>query len=350
MVAMGDPHPALSRCRFTAMAGGIYLIHGPEEVLRERHLKEILKNFSSKSNEIEKRSLDGAELEPSTFTEATSPSLFSEERILIIRNIAEIDSEILPEIDRYLENPDPQLLTVFLHHGGVKGKGLLDRIKKVSQVLTAEALKRPGDRAEFVKEEFAARKRKIKPDALTALISGYSDMRELTSVARQICADFPSEKVIERSDVLKYTQGRKLTSAYDVADLVIAREPERALVAARFAFDCGVEPMAILSAVSYSIKSMLKVVDLPRHVKSFEVAGELEMAPWQIDKARRALCGWSESQFELALNEIVRADFAVKGGEAHPEYAIERLILAIASSGKLLKSPDQSRMWRKASV
>jgi len=49
----------------------------------------------------------------------------------------------------------------------------------------------------------------------------------------------------------------------------------------------------------------------------------------------------------IALNEIVRADWAVKGGEVHAQYAVERMVLAIASGGRLVKSPDQSTAWRK---
>ena len=326
------------------MSGTIYLIHGSEEVVAERALTAILKEHQAH----EKRLVDCTEVEVGAIAEATAPSLFAENRILIVKNLQELDSELHGEVDRYIEDPDPNLVLVLMHRGGVKGKGLLDRIKKrASEVFPAEALKRASDRMEFLNQEFKFLKRKITPAALAALVAGYADMREMVSASRQIANDTPKDRAIEEDDVLNHTRGRKLTTGFDVADAVMAKDPKKALVTTRYAFDSGIEPIQILSAVTMSVKSMLKVIDLPRSTKSFEVAGELAMAPWQIDKARRQLASWSDEDFDLALNEIVRADWAVKGGEVHAQYAIERMVLAIASGGRLIKSPDQSRAWRK---
>lgn len=323
----------------------LILIHGSEEVITERIMREI----SERLSDHERTTIDCSEIEVGSISENFAPSLFSEKRLIVIKNLQDLDSELHLEIDRYLANPDPMNVVVFIHKGGVKGKGLVDRIKKAKAELhLAEPLKKSTDRIAFVREEFLRLKRKISGEALSSLVAGFADMRELVSVARQLASDTPAGKAIDEEDVARVTGGRRVTTGFDVADAVIAKDPRKALLATRYAFDSGVEPMAIYSAIRMSVLSMLKVIDVPRGAKSFELAGELGMAPWQIDKARRQLSGWHEEDFDLALNEIVRADWAVKGGEGHPQYAIERMVLAIASSGKLVRSPDQSRAWRKA--
>ncbi len=342
MVASGDL--SLNSATFRAMsASKIFLILGSEEVIAERALKEIL----NQNQDAEKRVIYCNEIEPGTLTEATAPSLFSEQRALVVKNLQDLDSESHFEIDRYLLNPDPSLTVIFIHKGGVKGKGLVDRIKKVATLTLAQPLKKESERIDFLRQEFSLLQRKITPAALAALTAAYADMRELASAARQIAIDIGGNEAIREDQIISYTQGRKLTTGFDVADAVIAKDAKRSLLATRYALDCGVEPMAIFTAVSTSIKSMLKVIDLPRHAKSFEVAGELSMAPWQVDKARRQLGSWSSDDFELAINELARAEFAVKGGEHHPGYAIERMVLAISSGGALVKSPDQSNLWRR---
>ena len=326
------------------MSGQMYLIHGSEDVVAERALSAILLDH----RDHEKRVVDCAEAEVGAVAEATEPSLFSEKRILIVKNLQDLDSEMHEEVDRYIQDPDPALVVVWIHKGGVKAKGLLDRVKKKStKIFPAEPLKKASEKMEFMQAEFKALGRKISPSALAALVAGYGDMREMVSAARQINSDTQTGKSLDEEDVLAHTRGRKLTTGFDVADAVIAKDPRKALVATRYAFDSGVEPIQVLSAITMSVKSMLKVIDLPRSTKSFEVAGELGMAPWQIDKARRQIASWSEDDFEIALNEIVRADWAVKGGEVHAQYAVERMVLAIASGGRLVKSPDQSTAWRK---
>ena len=322
----------------------LILIHGSEEVIAERVLREIIATIG----EHERTTLDGSEIIEGSFSEAIAPSLFSDRRLIVVKNLQDLDSELHGEVDRYVEDPDPANMVLFIHKGGVKGKGLLDRIKKKgAKLYLAEPLKKSSDRISFIREEFQRLGRKISSEALTALVSGFADMRELTSAAQQLAKDVPSGKVIDEEAVINMTQGRRITSGFEVADAVVAKDPRKALISTRYAFESGVEPMAIFTAVKMSIISMLKVIDVPRGAKSFELAGELGMAPWQIDKARRQIANWSEEDFDLALNEIVRADWAVKGGEGHPHYAVERMVLAIASSGRLVRSPDQSRAWRK---
>lgn len=322
----------------------LILIHGSEEVIAERVLREMVAHLG----EHERTTLDCSEIAEGGFSEAIAPSLFSERRLIVVKNLQDLESESHGEVDRYLSDPDPANVVIFIHRGGVKGKGLLDRIKKKgAKFYPADPLKKSSDRISFIREEFQRLGRKISSDALTALVSGFSDMREMTSVAQQLAKDVPEGKMIDEEAVRNMTQGRRITSGFEVADAVIAKDARKALISTRYAFESGVEPMAIFSAVKISIISMLKVIDVPRGAKSFELAGELAMAPWQIDKARRQISNWSEEDFDLALNEIVRADWAVKGGEGHPQYAIERMVLAIASSGRLVRSPDQSRAWRK---
>jgi DNA polymerase-3 subunit delta len=90
------------------------------------------------------------------------------------------------EVDRYIQDPDPALVVVWLHKGGVKGKGLLDRVKKKStKVFPAEPLKKASEKMEFLQGEFKSLGRKIAPAALAALVAGYADMREMVSASRQ---------------------------------------------------------------------------------------------------------------------------------------------------------------------
>ena len=344
MVRSDSPGGRCGSDRYIRTMEPLILIHGSEEVIAERVLREVVAHVG----EHERSTVDCVEIDAGAFSEAIAPSLFSDRRLIVVKNLQDLDSEFHSEVDRYIDDPDPANVVVFIHRGGVKGKGLLDRIKKKgAKVFPAEPLKKSSDRMAFIREEFQRLGRKISSEALAALVAGFSDMREMTSVAQQLAKDVPQGKLIDEEAVINMTQGRRITSGFEVADAVVAKDPRKALISTRYAFESGVEPMAIFTAVKMSIISMLKVIDLPRSARSFELAGELGMAPWQIDKARRQIANWSEEDFDLALNEIVRADWAVKGGEGHPHYAVERMVLAIASSGRLVRSPDQSRAWRK---
>ena len=55
----------------------------------------------------------------------------------------------------------------------------------------------------------------------------------------------------------------------------------------------------------------------------------MSLAPWQVDRARRALSHWSPEGLATAVQAVADADFAVKGGGRDPVYAVERAILTI---------------------
>jgi DNA polymerase-3 subunit delta len=54
------------------------------------------------------------------------------------------------------------------------------------------------------------------------------------------------------------------------------------------------------------------------------------MQPWQVDKARRELAGWSEKALADLVELAARTDGDVKGASRDPEFSIERLLLAMA--------------------
>jgi DNA polymerase-3 subunit delta len=57
------------------------------------------------------------------------------------------------------------------------------------------------------------------------------------------------------------------------------------------------------------------------------------MAPWQMDRAKRDLAGWSEDGLALVIQRLADADAAAKGAERDPVYTLEKLISLISNKG-----------------
>lgn len=309
----------------------VVLIHGSETALSDRALNEAL----SLRKDFERTSLDGSELELGRFSEVIAPSLFSERRVVVIRDLQDVISEVGEEILASFEAIDTNTHLIFLHRGGVKGKGLVEKIKKQkSEYIACEPLKKQSEKEGFVREEFARHGRKISPAAVVALVNAIgSDTRELAAACSQIAFDTNAGKAqIDEGDIANYYQGRVEATGFDVADAVVAGDVKGTLITLRQALDTGTDPVMIISAVANSVRAIAKVSDVPRNAKSFELAGSLGLAPWQIDKARRQLTRWRPGMITFAINELARADYGVKGGEADPIYALERALVAIAKN------------------
>lgn len=309
----------------------VVLIHGSEAALSDRALNEAL----SLRKDFERTTLDGSELELGRFSEVIAPSLFSERRVVVIRDLQDVIGEVGEEILASFEAIDPNTHLIFLHRGGVKGKGLVEKIKnQKSEYIACEPLKKQSEKEGFVREEFARHGRKISPAAVVALVNATgSDTRELAAACSQIAFDTNAGKAqIDEGDIANYYQGRVEATGFDVADAVVAGDVKGTLITLRQALDTGTDPVMIISAVANSVRAIAKVSDVPRNAKSFELAGTLGLAPWQIDKARRQLTRWRPGMITFAINELARADYGVKGGEADPIYALERAMVAIAKN------------------
>lgn len=308
----------------------LLLIHGGESVLADRALAEAL----ALRADFERTILDGAGLELGRYGEAVAPSLFAEKRVLVLKDLQDVTSDVQEEIESLLDQLDPNLHLIFIHKGGVKGKGLLDKIKKRKpEVITCEPMKKAADKEEFVREEFARHGRKISSGAVTALVDATgSDTRELAAACSQIAFDTNAGKaVIDEDDIAKYYQGRIEATGFDVADATLAGNPTAALVALRNALDSGTDPVMIVSALTSSIRTLAKVSGAPRNANAFQLAGSLGLAPWQIDKARRQLSKWSPALIAFSVQELAKADVAIKGAEADPLFALERSVVSIAT-------------------
>ena len=308
-----------------------YLILGAEAALADRALNKVLAQLKEEKAEITTIFAGDALL--GDIADALAPSLFSERRALIIRDLQDLPDEAKDELTRYLGEPDANTTVVFIHKGGVKGKALLDAIKKAKpETIACDALKKEAEKEGFVRDLFLDLGRKASPGAVKALVGALGgDLRELQQAASQIALDAPAG-VIDEAMVDKFHQGRVETTGFDVADATLDGNLPVALVCLRSALETGTDPVMVTSAIASSIRSLAKVSGAANGAKSFELAGQLAMAPWQIDKARRQLQGWTPRGLSRAVQAIALADAQVKGASSDPIYALEKALAEISSA------------------
>ena len=308
-----------------------YLILGSEAALADRALTKISAQLKEEKAEV--TTISAADAIVGDISDALAPSLFSERRALIIKDLQDLPEESRDEITRYLPEPDATTTVIFIHKGGVKGKALLDASKKVKpELIACEPLKKDAEKELFVKELFLDSGRKASPGAVAALVGALGgDMRELQQAVSQIALDAPAG-VIDEKYIDEFHQGRVETTGFDVADATIDGNLPTALISLRSAIETGTDPVMVTSAIASALRSLAKVSGSATGAKSFELAGQLGMAPWQIDKARRQLQGWTPRALSKAVQAIALADAQVKGAATDPIYALEKALATITAA------------------
>ncbi len=309
----------------------LYLLLGSEGALADRALAKLMAQL--KDEKAETTTLSASDVIVGDIADALAPSLFSERRALIIKDLQDLDDECKPEITRYLEEIDATTTVIFLHKGGVKGKALLDAIKKAKpEIVACDAIKKEVEKEQFVKELFLDSGRKATAGAVKALVGALgSDLRELQQAVSQISLDAPAG-AIDEAMIDKFHQGRIETTGFDVADATLDGNLPVALVTLRSALETGTDPVMVTSAIASSLRNLAKVSGANRGSKSFELAGELGMAPWQIDKARRQLSAWTPRGIAAATEALAQADADVKGASSDPIFALEKALATISAA------------------
>ena len=308
-----------------------YLILGSEAALADRALNKITAQLKEEKAEV--TTIFAGDALVGDISDALSPSLFSERRALIIKDLQDLPEDSRDEITRYLPEPDATTTVIFVHKGGVKGKALLDAVKKVKpDVIACEPLKKEAEKEQFVKELFLDSGRKASPGAVAALVGALGgELRELQQAVSQIALDAPAG-VIDEKYIDEFHQGRVETTGFDVADATLDGNLPTALISLRSAIETGTDPVMVTSAIASALRSLAKVSGSASGAKSFELAGQLGMAPWQIDKARRQLQGWTPRALSKAVQAIALADAQVKGAATDPIYALEKALATITAA------------------
>ena len=307
----------------------LVLITGPESILAERALASVVSELRVTAPDLEVVRLQAATYEAGSLGVHASPSLFGGEKAMVVLDLDEAPDELQTDLLAFLAAPEPDITLVVTHKSGQRGKKVLDTLKKGgARVVEAPAIKSDRDKSDFAMHEFRAAKRRASPEAVRALIEAVGkDLRELAAACQQLISD--TTGVIDEVLVEKYHGGKVEATGFRVADAAIAGNSGEALRLLRHAIATGVDPVPIVAVLAQQLRQLVRVGFAGRG-RSADVARDLGMAPWQVDKARRALSGWDSEALARSIQAVAAADFEVKGGGRDPVYAVERAILTIA--------------------
>lgn len=308
----------------------IVFVSGGEEYLAGRAIRSIREQLRAQDQSLEIHEIDAADYSTGTLLNITSPSLFAEPRLVIIRGLEKCSDDLITDGINYVSAPTDDTTLILRHNGSsVRGKKLVEAIREsqFAVEIACADIKKDSDRQAFVIGEFAHAQRKITPGAVRALLDAFADdTAELAAAINQLLLD--SAETISEELVDRYYGGRVETNAFKVADAALAGRAGEAMALLRHALATGADPVPLVAAISMKIRQMAKI-----YGNRSASAATLGMAPWQLDRARKDLTGWSDDGLAAAIQAMATADAAAKGAERDPVYSLEKLVNLISHKG-----------------
>ncbi len=324
------------------------LVLGPEDFLADREVAALVARAREADPATERRDVDlGSERAAGDLAAALSPNLFGDAAVVVCRGAESADPAVVEVLlDAARSGPGQGATLVVVHPGGVKGRGVADKLKKGGFAVLA--CEKPKGRAfeEFVAREFAAHGRRPAGDAVSALRAAVGDdLRLLAAAVAQLAADVEGTE-IDAEDVATYYEGVADVPGYLISDAVWDGRAAEVVRRTRWALvnDPGIGP-AITSAVAGGLRSLARYGSAPRGMAEGQLAAHVGAPPWKLRALREQTGRWHPATLARAFGALAVADAAVKGRDARGKvlqeagldreqssYLLERTLLRIAGA------------------
>jgi DNA polymerase-3 subunit delta len=314
----------------------VYLFTG-DDFLRERaiqrkiaELKEARLGGSAKLDEVH---LDGEGLTNERLLEVLfTPSLFASGKLVLIRR-----AEKLPEgagLVRLLERGLPEGFFLLLSAERLEpGSKLLALIAEQGEV---EDFPKPDRRSlpKLVKELLQEQGVELTGEAFRYLLEALEP--EPYRLANEIekLTLYPHRGPLGPEDLKGLIFGARGAGIFPFLEELGSRRPQ-ALASLRQLLMEGEEPNRVFFMIAGEVRALLAVKALASEGRTLqEIAAETGQYPWLVKRRLAQAQNFSEAELIELIYLLHREDALIKRGEAEPEEALYRIVLAITSKRK----------------
>ncbi|CAM4281044.1 DNA polymerase III subunit delta [Nocardia ninae] len=309
----------------------LHLMLGDEELLVERAVAEVTAQVRALAPDADAVPVDrmrAGDASTAELAELLSPSLFAEDRVIILESAAEAGKDAVAVITAAAGDPPEGVVLVVLHSGGGRAKALVPALQKAGAVVhDCAKVTKAAERVEFVRGEFRNAGVRVAGDVVQAMLESVgSELRELAAACSQLVSDTGGK--IDVAAVHRYYSGKAEVSGFDVAELAVAGDRPGAMEALRWANDRGVPHVLLADALADSVHTIARVGSAGRG-DPFKLAQQLGMPPWKVKKAQAQARNWTPTTIGSALQVVAALNADVKGGAADANYALEHALTQI---------------------
>ncbi len=309
--------------------GATTLVTGGNDFVADRTIAAIRSRVQAADDDADLDELLADGLGPGVVAEIASPSLFASLRCVVVRGLENLPAEAVDSLCAYVVDPAPDVALVLRHTGGVKGKAVLDRLRKAGatevKALPLKKWELPG----WVVGEFRRHQSRMNERTASVLVDAVGeDLRALSAAADQLSCDAQGQPVTEEL-VKQYFGGRAEVTGFAVADAAIEGRGADALEQLRWAFAARVDPVLITSAVAGGLRGMARYLAAPRGLVVADLAREVGVPTWKLKPLAAQSKAWSSLGLASAIQAAAQADADVKGAAGDREWACERLVISV---------------------
>ncbi|MDA8195836.1 MAG: hypothetical protein M0019_01260 [Actinomycetota bacterium] len=322
----------------------IFLVKGRDARLIQDAEAEIRGSLKEKEN-LDEVFYDGTNCDINDVVMSLDQNyIFSDGAIVIVRNVAEMASDLQNQLATYVENTKSS--SVFANYliltsaTGAIGQKLSKAASNVGEVLDTTI----GDakaRSSFVADELKASSLNYAPDVVRFLSSHFGeDVSRVRSLIEVLESTYGTRKRLETDDVEPYVNSmgsRPIFEATNALEDGSLSPSEVVTKMGQFIDVQGVHPLALLSLISRRVLEYVAVAGRIRTLDdlntALEDAGLKRRDGFPAKKLFEVARGLKPSDARLMLRYVTEAESAMKGrGGVSDRFAFELMVARVATT------------------
>jgi len=277
--------------------------------------------------------VDASEWQGGETSDLATPSLFGEERALLVTGCRSLPEQVARELAGYLASPAPDARLVLAAEVAERGKppaGLVKMVQAAGTVRQVALARR--DLPQWVRDRAERWSVSVSPDAARALVDVLGESpASLDAALEQLADAFGSERVTRRH-VESQFRGLGEQRVWDLCDHLFERDAARAVRSLRSLLETREEPLAILGGVASRLRDIIRVKALPDRMPQAELAKAAGLRfDWQVRRYREQARRFTMGELVAAHERIAQADRDLKSG-ATGDVVLPVLVTEIAGS------------------
>jgi DNA polymerase III subunit delta len=304
----------------------LILLVGDDDLLLQRELERQLSALREQDPELVVDLHDVSETDH--LPELRTASLFGGRTCVVLRGVEQLAGDLKAEVEAYAAAPSDDAVLVLV----ALGVGKVQKLAKLAKERDARVdVKTPPDWEErswqrLVGEEFRRLGRKADATAIAAILAhAGQDPGTIASKVASVAGANAQAPTITAEHVEATVEGHGRVSGFAIADAVAERDPAAALVALRGALESGEAPLALLGAVTFRFRQLLRV-------RSGAPPKDAGVSPGQHRRLKAVAGGFNPGELAWCHDRLAQLDVDLKGSELPDELVLELGILQVATS------------------
>jgi DNA polymerase III subunit delta len=312
----------------------LYLLVGPERYLRDNAARAItdaalvgtlLREFNESSFNLTRDSVQSA------IAAAEQLPMMSDRRAVRIRDFARLREQDEESLIRYLNNPAPATVMIFIADD-------LDKRKKSTKVLldTCVVVDFPPLKDSEAKAWVKGRLKELKISADDSVLSEIiglvgTDVQTLFNEVDKLASAVADTGRITSPVVDELIGRSRELSNFELGDHILANNRKRALETLHRLLDDGAEPVMLIGLIAGNYHRLALAKHLLAKGGREEVFRNVSLPPFKRDAYIANLQRNDAAKIARGLQLTAAADLAIKTSQATPRLQLEMLVCELSS-------------------